>query len=403
MRRAALCVSVVLLALATFFIFAPGIVERQRNVIDGQPLQPVTAEAQALHDSLTVVDLHGDTLLWKRDLTQAADRGHIDLPRLREGNVTLQVFSSVTKTPRGQNYEGNTDETDNITLLAIGQLQPLRTWTSLLERTLWHGEKLERAVAASDGQLAWVRNVADTDFIGGEHPTGVVLSVEGLHNLEGDLANLEVLRDAGVRMAGLTHFFDNALAGSMHGVAKGGLTPTGREAVRQMEQLGMIVDIAHCSHACVADVLAQARRPLVSSHGGVEATCPGNRNLTDAEIRGVAATGGVIGIGYWLDAVCDTSPTAIVRAMRHVRDLVGADYIALGSDFDGNVTTRFDTAGLVHITQALLDDGWSADDIRKVMGMNAMRVLRGGISPWGENWIDEDGNPVMVPAAGPPA
>ena len=146
-------------------------------------------------------------------------------------------------------------------------------------------------------------------------------------------------------------------------------------------------------------MLDVARRPVVSSHGGVQATCPGNRNLTDAEIRGVAATGGLVAIGYWPDAVCDTSPAAIVRAMRHVRDLVGADYVALGSDFDGNVTTRFDTAGLVHITQALLDDGWSADDIRKVMGMNAIRVLQRGIIPADPPTPPLPSPPLPVPAA----
>ncbi len=376
---------VVLVALTAFFIFAPAIAERDMNVVDGLPLPEVSAEARALHETLTIVDLHGDTLLWKRDLLEAADRGHIDLPRLREGNVALQVFSSVTKTPRGQNYENNTDETDNITLLAIGQLQPLRTWTSLLERTLWHATKLDRAAAASDGGLALVQTPSDVVPVRapdrGSPPVAAMLSVEGLHNLEGDLANLEVLYDAGVRMAGPVHFFDNALAGSAHGVEKGGLTPLGREAIERMERMGMIVDIAHCSRACVADVLAMATRPVVSSHGGVQATCPGGRNLTDAEIRGVAQTGGVIGIGYWPGAVCDTSPASIVAAMRHVRDLVGIEHVALGSDFDGTVTTRFDTAGLVHITQALMEAGFSDEDIRAIMGGNAIRVIERGLEP----------------------
>ena len=113
----------------------------------------------------------------------------------------------------------------------------------------------------------------------------------------------------------------------------------------------------------------------------MQATCPTNRNLTDNEIRGVAATGGVIGVGYFEGAVCDTSPSAIAAAIRHIAQLVGTDYIALGSDFDGAVTTRFDTSGLVHITQALLDDGFDEADIAKIMGLNALRVIRAGIAP----------------------
>ena len=143
----------------------------------------------------------------------------------------------------------------------------------------------------------------------------------------------------------------------------------------------MIVDIAHCSHACVADVLAMARRPVVSSHGGVQATCKVNRNLTDEEIRGVSRTGGVIGIGYWDGAVCDTSPRAVAKAMRHVRDLVGVQYVALGSDFDGSTTTRFDTSQLVQVTQALLGEGFTQQEIRAVMGGNALRVIRAGLVP----------------------
>lgn len=378
---------VVAALLAAFFAFAPGIAERRMNVVDGGPLPEVSAEARALHASLTIVDLHADTLLWQRNLLERGTCGHVDMPRLDDGNVALQVLSSVTKSPAGLNDDRNSAHArDDITLLAIGQLQPPRTWTSLLERTLWHGQKLERAVAASNGALFRVTDNADLAHVltaraADRRPIGVMLSVEGLHDLEGDVANLPRLHDAGVRMAGLTHFFDNELAGSMHGEGKGGLTPMGRQVVRQMEAMGMIVDIAHCSHQCVAEVLAMARRPVLSSHGGVQATCSGNRNLTDEEIRGVAATGGVIGIGYWDSAVCDISPAGIVRAMAHVRDLVGIEHVALGSDFDGTVTTRFDTSQLVQITQGLMDAGFTESEIRAVMGGNALRVIGAGIVP----------------------
>ncbi|RPF71326.1 dipeptidase [Aurantiacibacter spongiae] len=385
MRRWPLLVlaGLALVALA-FFAVAPGIAERSMNRVDGQRLPPVSDEARNLHAALTIVDLHGDTLLWDRNLLTRAQRGHIDLPRLRDGNVALQVFSSVTKTPRGQNYEANTSETDTITPLVVGQLQPVRTWGSLLERSLYHAAKLERAAEASGGSLVLVRNGSDLGQVrrtGAPGPVAAMLSVEGLHDLEGDLDNLDRLYAAGVRMAGLTHFFDNFLAGSMHGTTKGGLTDAGREAVRRMERMGMVVDIAHCSHACVADVLAMARRPVVSSHGGVQATCRENRNLTDAEIRGIAATGGIVGIGYWPGAVCDTSPAAIARAIRHVADVAGVDHAALGSDFDGAVTTRFDTSHLVQVTQALMDAGFTDSEIGKVMGGNALRVLERGLEP----------------------
>jgi len=369
-----------------FFGFAPGYVEGAMNQIDGKPLIAVSDEAKALHKTLNIVDLHSDTLMWNRDLNNSVSRGHMDLPRLQEGNVALQLFSSVTKTPKNQNYDGNGADTDNITLLTIAQLQPVKTWSSLVERSLYHAQKRDAAVAGSNGAISAVDTAGQLDALlsarqKNKRAVGAMLTIEGLQNLEGKAANLDRLYDAGFRMAGLTHFFDNELAGSMHGLKKGGLTPFGRQIVKRMESKGMIIDIAHLSHTGVAEVLAMATRPVVSSHGGVQATCKVKRNLTDDEVRGVAKTGGVIGIGYWDGALCDTSPRAAARAMKYVRDLVGIEHVALGSDYDGATTVRFDTSQLVQVTQALMDEGFTPSEIRAVMGENALRVIRAGLVP----------------------
>lgn len=372
-----------------FFGVAPGYVEGAMNQVDGKPLIKVSEEAKALHKTLSIVDLHSDTLMWNRDLNDRAARGHMDLPRLQEGNVALQLFSSVSKTPKNQNYDGNGADSDNITLLTIAQMQPVKTWNSLVERSIYHAHKRDVAIAGSERALLAVDTAAQLDNLlalraKDPRPVGAMLTIEGLQNLEGKATNLDRLYAAGFRMAGLTHFFDNEVAGSMHGLKKGGLTPFGRDVVRRMEAKGMIVDIAHLSHAGVAEVLAMAKRPVVSSHGGVQATCKVNRNLTDDEIRGVAKTGGIIGIGYWDAAICDTSPRAAARAMKHVRDLVGIQHVALGSDYDGATTVRFDTSQLVQVTQALLDEGFTPDDIRAVMCGNALRVIRAGLVPSAE-------------------
>ncbi|MDB5703771.1 MAG: peptidase [Sphingomonas bacterium] len=379
--------ALLILAAIAFFLFAPGIVENSMNKVEPVALK-ITPRAKALHATLQVADMHADTLLWKRSLLDRSTRGQVDLPRLIEGNYALQVFSSVTKTPKGQNYDANTADTDNITTLAIADLQPPRTWGSLLQRSLWHATKLQQYVADSNGQLRLIRTPADLDRLlvdraSGKKVVGAMLSIEGLQDLEGKLANLDRLHDAGFRMAGLAHFFDNDVAGSMHGTAKSGLTPLGLQVVRRMEALGMIVDVAHSSHATIAQVIAMAKRPIVASHGGVQATCKVNRNLTDDEIRGIAKTGGVIGIGYWDGAVCSTRPEAAATAIAYVRDLVGIDHVGLGSDFDGAVTTGFDSSQLAAVTQALIDRGFTDADIAKVMGGNVLRVLRAGIAPQG--------------------
>lgn len=369
------------LATVAFFAFAPPVIEGMRNRVLPADLPEVSPETQRLHDSLQIVDMHSDTLMWDRDLLDRSDRGHLDLPRLEEGNVALQVFSSVSKSPKGQNYDSNSDDSDNITLLNLAQLQPPRTWRSLSERSLYHAEKLEKAARESDGALLLIRSRSDLERLiedrkAGKQVTGALFSVEGLHNLEGDIGNLDRLYDAGMRMAGFTHFFDNEVAGSMHGIDKGGLTDLGRDVFAEMERRGIIVDIAHASHAAVAEMLELATKPVVLSHGGVQATCEVNRNLSDEEIRGVAATGGVVGIGYWNAAICDRTTKAVVDAIDHVVKIGGLETAALGSDYDGATTVGWDTSQLAAITQELVDRGYDEREIAAIMGGNTLRVLR---------------------------
>lgn len=381
LRRALVGVAVLVpVAAVAFFALAPGIVERAQNQVVDADLPAVTPQTQALHDSLQIADMHSDTLMWDRDLLERSSRGHMDLPRLQDGNVALQVFSSVSKSPKGQNYDANTADTDNITLLTVAQLQPPRTWGSLLQRSLYHAEKLEKAAADSDGTLRVIRTRGDLDTLladrgAGQDVTGALFSVEGLQNLEGNIENFDALYDAGMRMAGFAHFFDNEAVGSMHGVEQGGLTDLGRAAFAEMERRGVIVDIAHSSHTAIAEMLALATKPVVASHGGVQATCNVNRNLTDDEIRGVAATGGVVGIGYWDAAVCELTPAAVVDAIEHVIAVGGLQTAALGSDYDGATTVAWDTSEIAVITQELRDRGRSDDEIRAIMGGNTFRVM----------------------------
>jgi membrane dipeptidase len=374
-----------MLAVAGFFGFAPGIVERGMNQVTGKTW-PVAPAAASLHKRLTIIDLHADTLMWKRDLLVESTQGHVDLSRLETGNVALQVFSSVTKTPRGQNYDRNSGDTDNITPLVIAQLQPTLTWKSLAERSIWHARKLHEAVVRAQGRLRVVQTQDDlarllADRATGVKVTGALLSTEGGQNLEGEIDNLARLYNAGFRMIGLVHFFDNDLGGSMHGVKKGGLTPFGAQVVREAEARGMIIDLAHSSAATFADVLKIATRPVVVSHGGVKGTCNTPRNLTDDQLRALAANGGMIGIGYWDAAVCEPTPAATARAILHAVQVAGIDHVGLGSDYDGATTVGFDTAHINAVTDALLKAGMSEADIAKVMGDNAARLLAAGLAP----------------------
>jgi membrane dipeptidase len=382
MKHKAILILVLLLVVSAlvFFGLMSGIADRSANTVNRAVVLPQITTAAALHSQLTVVDLHADPLLWRRNLLDELDHGHVDLPRLAQGNVAIQVFGVATKAPRGMNYDANSGDTDNLTFLVAANMQPLATWGSLYQRALFQAEKLHQFAAAAPDRLRVIRTQSDLEELllaraDGADVVGGMIDLEGSHALEGKLQNLDGLFDAGFRMLGLAHFFDNEVAGSMHGVDKYGLTPLGIEVVQRAEQLGMIIDIAHSSPTTISEVLAMATRPVVVSHGGVKATCENNRNLSDAQIQAIADNGGIIGVGYWDGAVCEITPASIVAAMSHIHDLVGVEHIALGSDFDGGTQTAFDTSELAVITQELLNQGFSEADISLIMGGNAVRLF----------------------------
>ena len=366
--------------LGFFFFILPGQVEAALNGVLQPPPYTASQAASELHGAIQIADLHADPLLWGRDLLKRGTRGHVDIPRLEEGNVALQVFSVVTKSPQNLNIERNDDRSDDITLLAIGQRWPLRTWLSLKERALYQAERLSRMAAASENRFVLIKTKRDlTRFLQRRKAEpGIVaglLAIEGAHVLEGDPANVDALFDAGYRMMSAAHFFDTEMGGSAHGVDKGGLTDDGREMIRRMEAKKMIVDLSHGSAAQVADVLAMATRPTVVSHTGVKGTCDNTRNLSDEQLRAIAANGGLVGLGFWETAVCGADAAAIARAQRYTADLIGIDHLALGSDFDGAVETPFDASGLVKVTEAMLAAGFTNDEIGKAMGGNQIRFL----------------------------
>ena len=373
---------IVLLLLVMFFFVVPAQLEKRLNVSLNAPPYLASERAGELHKKLLVADLHADSLLWDRDLLDRATRGHVDIPRLIEGNVALQSFTVVTKTPYvwKMNIERNDDTSDNITILAIAQRWPTATWSSLTQRALYQAKKLKDTAARSGGKFTLIRTSAELSGyldrrVTEPHITAGFLGIEGAQALDGNLDNIDVLFDAGFRMMSPSHFFDTDIGGSAHGVEKGGLTDKGKEMIRRMEAKHMIVDVAHASAKTIDDVLAIATRPVFVSHTGVRGTCDNQRNLSDEQLRGIARTGGVIGIGYWDTAVCGKDAKAIATAIRYTANLVGADRVGLGSDFDGAVVEPFDTSGLVQITDALLAEGFTDEEIGKIMGRNVLRLL----------------------------
>lgn len=360
----------------------PSMIEKSNNPVKEPAPYDISQQALALYQSLDfVADLHCDALLWGRNLTKRSDYGHVDFPRMQEANVAMQVFTIVSKSPRGQNMDFNTADTqDNITLLNIVQARPISNWFSLISRTLYQSSKLHEFADNYGKEFILIKSKSDLEKLittreNDKNVIGGLLGIEGAHALEGNMKNLERVYDAGVRLVGPVHFFDNELGGSAHGESGDGLTEFGKSVIRRMNELNMIIDLAHVSPKMFDDILEVSEKPVMVSHTGIRAVLNSPRNLSDEQIRKVAAKGGIIGIAFFDMAVGDDEIKGIVASMKRVKNLVGFQHVALGSDYDGSVAVPFDITGLPIIVEALLKEGFTEEEIRAIMGENVKRFL----------------------------
>jgi membrane dipeptidase len=374
--------ALIVLYSATVYI-APRKLDRAQNKTKLLPPYTVSDKAQTLFNSLSfIADLHCDALLWSRDLTVKNELGHVDIPRLQDANMALQAFTIVTKVPKGQNFSKNTGESfDMMTLMNFLQARPISNWFSLFQRAVYQSRKLhDIASDYQDDAFLVVKSKDDLNRLislrkKNKRVVGGFLGIEGAHCLEGKIENLDKLYHEGVRMVGPTHFFDNELGGSAHGVSKEGLSDFGRKVIWRMDTLGMFIDLAHASPAMIDDILAQTQNPVIVSHTGVRGTMDNSRNLSDKHVRMIAAHGGLIGVAYFKGAVTTPLTKGIAEAMKYIKSVAGVECIALGSDYDGSMTAPFDVTGLPLLVEELLNQGFTQDEIRAIMGENVKRFM----------------------------
>ncbi len=356
-----------------FFSLAPSIIDKSMNKVIHVAS---SSDKVSWYDSIPFIsDLHCDALLWDRNFLERDKNGHVDLPRMQEANAAFEVFTVVSKTPRGINYNKNTGDTDQVALLSFAQLRSPVDWFSIKSRALHQCAQLHEFASESKGAFRVLTNKQELrQFIHDRQTnhslTSGMLGLEGAQCLEDDLQNLDVFYKAGVRYIGLTHFFDNEWAGSAHGVEKGGLTEKGKALIKKMDSLHIIIDIAHVSPKALNDIFATTSGSVILSHGGVKGTCNNNRNLSDEQILEIGKRNGLIGIGMWDTAVCGTDIDATANAIQYVANKIGVDRVAMGSDFDGATTTSYDINGFPVLVKALEKKGFSRKDIEKIMGGN---------------------------------
>ena len=302
-------------------------------------------------------------------------RTHTDLARLAAGGVDAQFFSIWAHSDYAQTPGASLARANAMIDALLQQLQR-------------HADRLELAVSAAD-----VRRIA------AEGRIAALMGLEGGHAIENDLANLRAFHARGVRYMTLTWDNTNDWADSSRDEPRhGGLSDFGREVVREMNRLGMLVDVSHVSDETFWDVLEVATKPVIASHSSSRALVDVPRNMSDDMLRAVGENGGVVmvnfggafidprkaGVGLVLwDALIHGGPSPVPLArlldqIEHVAHVAGADHVGLGSDFDGTLFLpegASDVSGFPAITAGLLERGWSEADVRKLLGENTLRVL----------------------------
>jgi membrane dipeptidase len=374
------------------------IVDRALNRTVRPGSWPVAPDVAAFHDGLSVVDVLVGTPLFRRGFLPRLDHGHVDLPRARLGGLDVIGFTIAT---RFNDLRGT---------LSTPHFLALGLPSSILDDDFAIAEafldRIDRWVAASDGRLAWWEPRAhdraaepapslgragrSTPARDGSRsitraPVRCFAGIQGGQVVAPDLGRIERLARRGVRMLGFAHVMDTPLAGSGTGRVAGGLTGLGREAIAEAERVGVLVDLAHASVPAIEGALATARRPIVISHTGFTALAgrrsrwrrysPATRNLPDGIVRDAGAHDALVGVTLATDLVGGDSMSAVVRSITHAIGLVGADQVAIGSDFDGALRMPFDVRGLPALTGALLAAGLGPEAVAGIMGGNALRTL----------------------------
>ena len=338
------------------------------------------SSATALHKSSLVIDSHNDAIVAYL-LRKGESIAGPDAPARSEPESVVTFL-------RGSLMPGGREMQVNIPKLRAGGIDVVycavdvtRSWGNhLLYAMDAFGWFLAEVDAHAD-QIAIATTAEEIEAIAASGRIAAVLTIENSEVLERSLWVLPMLQRLGVRSMTLTWSYRaHAADGAFENVTGGGLTHFGRDLVRSMNELGMIVDISHISDQGFWDVIDVTDAPIIGSHNACRALCEHPRNLTDDQIRAVADNGGVIGVTYvpaFVDA--DESKRTLDRLLDHfdhIAQVAGTDCVGLGSDFDGGGDVLKDATVVPQITEGLLARGWQEEDLRKLLGLNHLRVFR---------------------------
>lgn len=357
-----------------------------------------------IHQELIVVDGHNDviveSILPGKDIGKRIKTGHTDLPRLKEGGVDVQVFAvwSDDKKWKKNAYKHANDQID----------------------------ALEKLIANNPDKIELAKSSADIERINKDGKIVALIGIEGGNMIEERLDYLETLYNRGARYLTLTWNYNLpwVTAAAMEVKTKDkkgkGLTAHGKDIIRKMNELGMMVDLSHAGEQTFYDVLSITSKPVLVSHSNAAALTPHYRNLKDAQLEALKKNGGVVGVNFYSEFLDSNYPKRVKKlyykthkkdstnkvisvgkmygalsakqkheanapfenVLKHIDHLVakaGIDHVAIGSDFDGIESPPQELEDVTKfpvLTKALLERGYSKEDVAKIMGLNFLRVLK---------------------------
>jgi membrane dipeptidase len=325
------------------------------SIVETRTLTP-----EELHFDALLVDTHNDFVY------QVSQRGavfgrnnkntHSDLPKFREGGLDVQVFSAwipMSKIRRSYDF-------------VLGQVDILKGF--------------ERA---NPDDIEFANSYEDIIRIVNEGKICGMIGVEGGTVVESDLDNINRLFEMGVRYIGLTWNNSNLIASSARDETErgiqGGLTEFGFEVIKRMDDVGMLIDVSHLGEASFWDVIETTKNPIIASHSNSYTIHPHYRNLTDEQIKAIAKGGGVIQVNFHRSFLGEASLQRVFEHIDYIKKLVGVDYIGIGSDFDGGIDTPSELADATmypNLTKKLLSEGYTQEEVRKILGLNFLRVFK---------------------------
>lgn len=330
----------------------------------------ISQEAWQIHENSVVIDLHADTLFLvflfgyrmekrhRNPFPSSPFIGHVDIPRLRDGGVTAIGFT--------------------VPAVPANILRPGRTIQKAIERAARWAEKVRT-------HFRLARTAADILDAREKGIPSFFLTLEGSHRIQCRPGELLGYKKAGLTSIGLAHLTrsDAAYSNRRKKWIDRPLPKLGYTLVEQMEQVGLIVDLAHVASRSFLDAVEFCKRPPIVSHTGFQSVKPMWRNISDYEAKRVAEKGGVMGVIFYpgyLTQSRDRSLDIVMENIRHLRRLVGDDFIGFGSDFDGWVASMprdlRDVSYMPRLTDRMLREGIPIDSIRKILGGNALRVIQ---------------------------